>query len=91
MYLLSQSFLDSECHPSVGTAICFGLSLAPVVPAVADRFSRIISAKIVDAATATAHLVDSLRLQTKEQVTARQTLEKHLADAQSPFENVRDG
>jgi hypothetical protein len=89
MYLQSGVFEDTEFHVQVGAPICLGVTLTPVTPAVADRFFRLCSAKTVDSGAATAHLIDNVRLHTKEQVAARQTLEKHVADAQKMLEEAQ--
>lgn len=89
MYLQSAVFEDTEFHVQVGAPICLGVSLTPVTPAVADRFLRLCSAKTIDTNAATAHLIDYLRQQTREQATARHTLEKRVAEAKKMLEEAQ--
>jgi hypothetical protein len=80
MHLLSQSFTDTQMHAHVGAPICFGVTLTPVTPAVADRFTRL-SAKVIDSNAATAELTRVVASEMRELQAAKCAIEPKLAVA----------
>lgn len=89
MHLLCHSFPDTQDHAQVGAPICFGVTLTPVTPAVADRYVRLSSAKIIDANAATAELVRRVSEDTRELEVQRRGVESSLALARSGLEEAQ--
>jgi len=83
MHLLSQSFTDTQIHAHVGAPICFGVTLTPVTPGVADRYIALSSAKVIDAAAATAELVKCVSGEIRDLQAAKRALEPKLALAKN--------
>jgi hypothetical protein len=72
----------------LGAPICFGVTLTPVTPGVADRYIALSSAKVIDAGAATAELVKRIYEEMLDLQAAKRALEPKLALAKSRLEQA---